>query len=68
MSEFIVREVSEDGEVNDRKMTKAEQGQLLNDAELNLAKFAEMENALQRKSEIYARLGLTSDEVAALLA
>lgn len=68
MEAFIIREVSTSGEVIDREMTETEQEELQLSAARNQEKFAEIETALQRKMEIYSRLGLTADEVAALLA
>jgi hypothetical protein len=63
-----VREYQEDGSHIDRDMTEAELAQVAIDAE-NAAKEEEAKAVIEaKKQEVLARLGLTADDVAALLA
>jgi hypothetical protein len=58
----------ETNEVIERDMTKAELNQNKADAESQLTRIAEAEAKAAAKREVLAKLGLTAEEVSALLA
>jgi hypothetical protein len=58
----------ETGEVVERDMTAAEQAELAKSEAEDVAKMAERVKAITAKEAVIAKLGLTADEVAALLA
>lgn len=67
MPKIIVHNV-ETGEVVERDMTAAEQAEQAKSEAEDAAKMAERVEAIIAKEAVIAKLGLTSDEVASLLA
>ncbi len=66
MTTKIIHNV-ETGEVIEVELTKAELTQLANDAAADSAKMAERAAAMAAKEAVIEKLGLTAEEVAALL-
>lgn len=67
MAKPMVRVYTDAENFVDREMNEAEYAQWLKDKEISEAELAARGEAQAKKQEVLAKLGLTADEVAALL-